>query len=572
MKNTLRFNPRIPARPHSYRPRSYRMALVGAVAVLALTACGTNDSGTSATPTTLTPPVIQIAGGSPISAAAEGAPAATDSKMIAAYLSYTYTGPSVDLTSPAASWFFAPDAQPSDEQIAALADAFGVTGDVASVPLDRGGGWMVGPDDYSSPSVTVSSDSLLSWWFNPGVTEVAVAEPCAYYPAGDPAADPDTATMPVCEEPQPPANVPTAAEAESMARELFAKIGLDISHYEIETYADEWGAGVTGFLLLEGIRSNLSISVGYGAEGALTWAGGFLATPQRGADYPRVGIEAAVQRLNDQANSWMTMGDPTARSVEPAVEVGAPDIAPEAPVSEPAVPQTAPAPGTVDPAVSTVAEPPPGDSVGVEPPTPDDSVVIEPMPVDCTDPAVSCVPDEPTEMEPIEITLVNVRPSLEQVWAVDETVWLLPGYAFEAGADQGEYSVIAVADEFLDIAEPEPIMIEPMPAETVVPGSSGAGTNGVGPDGAVIGSDGTSVLGPDGDVIEPLPAEVPIDEAQVLVGMSEADAAAAAKERGWQIRAARIDGEDLALTADYSPTRINLAVTGGVVTEVLSIG
>ena len=38
------------------------------------------------------------------------------------------------------------------------------------------------------------------------------------------------------------------------------------------------------------------------------------------------------------------------------------------------------------------------------------------------------------------------------------------------------------------------------------------------------------------------------------------------------MRVVRLDGEDLAATMDYSPTRVNVAVEGGVVTEVISIG
>ena len=75
--------------------------------------------------------------------------------------------------------------------------------------------------------------------------------------------------------------------------------------YEFETYADEWGANVTAYLLLDGMRTSMTVSVGFGAEGAITWASGFLGTAERGADYPRIGIEAAVQRLNDQSSSWM---------------------------------------------------------------------------------------------------------------------------------------------------------------------------------------------------------------------------------------------------------------------------
>ena len=504
-------------------PRSRRMILIGAVAVFGLSACGTAEPGSSEAPATtmLDAPVIKIAGTSGTSAdvASSESYGPGDTKVMAAYISYTYTGAVTDLTSPAASWFFAPDNEPTPEQITAVAAAFGVAGDAVELPLDRGGGWMVGPEDYSLASVTVGTDSMLNWWYSPGMTDVPVTEACAYYPPGDPAGDPDTAGMPVCEEPQPPANVPTAAQAEDKARELFAALGLDMAMYEFETYADDWGAGVTGYLLLDGVRTNLSVSVGYGAEGALTWAGGFLATPQRGADYPRVGIDAAVERLNDQSNSWMTIGSPMVRTVEPTEELLEPSAAVDVAVVPP----------SMTPAPDTPIESP------AMPPT--DSMLIDPAPVQV----------EPVQVEPVVVTLTSVSPSLEQVWAADETVWLLPGYAFEA-TDGGRYTVNAVADEYLEFTEPAPMPIEPM-----------------------LPVDGTPVDG--GGAGDAPPTTVIVeDAANLLIGLSVEEAAKLAESLGWQVRVARLDGEDLALTEDYNTARVNVAVEAGFVTEVVSIG
>ncbi len=52
---------------------------------------------------------------------------------------------------------------------------------------------------------------------------------------------------------------------------------------------------------------------------------------------------------------------------------------------------------------------------------------------------------------------------------------------------------------------------------------------------------------------------IPIADAQVLVGMTLRQAEAEAEDRGWSVRVARRDGEDLAVTEDYSPTRVNVA-------------
>ena len=84
-------------------------------------------------------------------------------------------------------------------------------------------------------------------------------------------------------------------------------MGIAVDSYDFETYADEWSANVTGYLTLEGVRTTVAISAGFGAEGALTWANGFLAAPERGADYPRIGVAAAVERLNEQQSMMYPM-------------------------------------------------------------------------------------------------------------------------------------------------------------------------------------------------------------------------------------------------------------------------
>ncbi len=55
------------------------------------------------------------------------------------------------------------------------------------------------------------------------------------------------------------------------------------------------------------------------------------------------------------------------------------------------------------------------------------------------------------------------------------------------------------------------------------------------------------------------------EASQQLVGLSEADAAARAAQHGWAFRVAERDGEQLLLTQDYNPERINVAVSAGTV-------
>ena len=51
-----------------------------------------------------------------------------------------------------------------------------------------------------------------------------------------------------------------------------------------------------------------------------------------------------------------------------------------------------------------------------------------------------------------------------------------------------------------------------------------------------------------------------------LKGLTQAQAEAKATAAGYTVRIASVDGQPRALTMDYSPSRINLDITGGVVT------
>jgi hypothetical protein len=581
--------------------RSRRLALVGAVMVLGLSACGTSD-GAGSSPTTSAlpaPQVIEVAGGAGSATTSGAAPAADASaegmstKMMAAYLTYVFQGEVPDLTAPSASWFFPAGATATDEQLQALADAFGVAGAPQDVPADMGGGRVIGDTGYSGPSVTIGTDALLSWWYNPGTGPVPTAEPCAYYPAGDPMGDPTTADLPVCEEPQPPANVPTHDEAEAKATELFTSLGLDLTQWSFDTYADEWGAYVTASYVVDGVTTTLSASVGYGAEGAITWASGFLATPQRGADYPRVGVDAAVQRLNDQTMAWMDASGPMTRMAEDTVSVsagvgvagssGGASVGAATEVAPPESPDEAP---TTDAATGTIAvDPvpmPPIDCLAHAVASSDQATSEEYGPVDTavadtavadtavvgTEPAVTPIVDPAYEIapcgevpmgdpEPIEVTLTSPTASLEQVWAADGTVWLLPGYRFDT-TDGSWVTVVAVEDQYLEQAQPDPLPIET--------------PDGVTPDTAVpvdtVIVDGTNPSGT--DVAEPVPA---IDPATLkIVGLTVDEATTVLDQQALTIRVVRDDGADLPATADFRPDRVNVAVENGVITEVVSLG
>lgn len=536
-------------------PISRRVALAAAsVLVLALSACGDPSSSSGTVPGTL--PVIRVAGsgaGGSEGAMVADASASMSSKMMPMNLTFVFDGQVPDLTSPAASWVFPVGERASDEAFRALAAALGVSGDVVAQPADMGGGRMIGSTDYTGPSVYLSDDALSSWWFNANQTGAfggcAVAEPMAAesmpaesMPAesGDAASSGDVtssdATLSVpepapsdsvlvdpmpCEDIQPPTGVPTKDEAEAKARELLAALGVDPASYEFDTYADEWNASVTGYLVLDGVRTTVSMSVGYGAEGALVWASGFLAAPQRSADYPRIGVDAAVERLNSQQASMLRGWGP------------------------------APADATIDPALADpMADPMAGAPDAVEPVVP--TTCVDDAATTCGSIAPTEFPvEQPVDAEPMVITLTDPQPTLEQLWDVDGTVWLVPGYSFTS-ADGGTWSVTAIGDEYLQVddtaVEPQPAPVEPAPVDTAATGGSTA---------ACAATPVTTPYAVDGSS---------------LVGLCLADAIATAEANGFTVRVVREDGADLAATADFQAQRVNVVVENGTVTEVQGLG
>ena len=61
------------------------------------------------------------------------------------------------------------------------------------------------------------------------------------------------------------------------------------------------------------------------------------------------------------------------------------------------------------------------------------------------------------------------------------------------------------------------------------------------------------------------------ERADLLVGLPEEDAQRCAEKLGWAYRVGARDGENFALTADYSQQRVTVTVTLGVVTAI-SVG
>jgi hypothetical protein len=449
------------------------------------------------------------------------------------------------------------------EQVAALAAQLGVTGEPVRTEDEYSASWRVGPDDGSAPSLWVYEDAMLSWSYNSAWALDAGYAGCAV--AGSVGADgeeraaeeavagetvaPDddtVADVPVvdtidpavsepvdtCAEPEPPTGVPTAEEAQAKATELITKLGLDPAAFTFDTpYADEWSAFAGATEQIDGLATGRRIDVGFGAEGVIQYAGGQLATPQQMGPYPLIGVDEALERLNDSSGFY-------------GGGYGMLDVARSS--------------GGGDVAVSSEVAVAPTDSGEAAPPA---DVTIDPMPVEP-------LPPETVPVEEVTVTLVDVEADVWWAWDVDGSAYLLPAYRF-IGDDGGWYTVPAVTDEYLIQVEPDevpvpepapepapgtmpPVTIEPVPAETLPVESVPVETLPV---------DSKPETEPTETIVEP---EL-FDAAQLeaSIGTSLADFTADAEALGASVRVVTIDGVDQAVTMDYIVDRVNVSVEGG---------
>lgn len=205
--------------------------------------------------------------------------AATDATSRAADSSYPYGfasrssfRASVPLSTSAgraAAYAFDASAASTPEEVAALAAAFGVEG----APEIRDGTWTVGPGDGSPPSLGVSLDGTLSFWYGSGEDPWACEESCV--PAEE-------------------------APAVAAARDLLAGIGRDPDAYEYtsEAWEGSTARSVSAWPVVDGQRIDQPWSITY-ADGGIVDAFGALAGLVPFGEYDIVSEQEAMARLSD---------------------------------------------------------------------------------------------------------------------------------------------------------------------------------------------------------------------------------------------------------------------------------
>jgi hypothetical protein len=250
-----------------------------------------------------------------------------------------------------------------------------------------------------------------------------------------------------CEEPAPPerpADLPTAAEAGQLAREVLGATGpsLDGAEVIVDDGITAWFVRVryqVGGMFADGFEAYVSV----GPDGVID-AYGPLGEVEQVGTYPTISTSDAIVRLNEGWGVWaardIAMGGAEGTTVEDGAgapgDVGAPDEVATGEATAPAEPPT-----TVDP-----AEPP----ATVKPDVP------------ATEPATEIPWTEP---EPITLTLTGVEWTLTSFWSWDGSgMYLLPAYRYTAD-DGSQPTVPAVPDD----------VIAPPPAPTEGVDSGGGG-------------------------------------------------------------------------------------------------
>ncbi|MFM2030712.1 MAG: hypothetical protein RI927_332 [Actinomycetota bacterium] len=154
--------------------------------------------------------------------------------------------------------------------------------------------FLVGSEDGTKPSVTVSWNGTGNWWYNnpaaypePECAEFAETEDgsqyCSFYQ----------------EQKQTPELQPTKSEMISQAISIFSATGLKVSAADISTSSNEWGSSAFASLQIDGQDSPLEWSLYWSANGTLASASGHSVILIDKGDFQTISAREAVSRMSD---------------------------------------------------------------------------------------------------------------------------------------------------------------------------------------------------------------------------------------------------------------------------------
>ena len=202
--------------------------------------------------------------------------------------------------------------------------------------------------------------------------------------------------------------------------------GFDLSGWKVTTTADTYSATVVASPVLDRVSGRgLSISVTFGAHGAITYASGWFGTPHRADSYPLVGTKVAIAHLQK--------GD--AYGIEPMTG--------GIPVPELATPNRS---SYSTGAVTTETVGPTsggqtGGGSGSAPGSPGDHPISVPTTPVTPTPTTTSAP-------PTTITIDHAELVLTAQVGTDGTMWLVPAYRLTSTSG-GTWTVLAIDRKYV---------------------------------------------------------------------------------------------------------------------------
>jgi hypothetical protein len=241
--------------------------------------------------------------------------------------------------------------------------------------------------------------------------------------------------------------------------------------------------------------------VSIGDDGRVLGAGGVIGGLQRVGSYPTISASEAVKRVQMWPMMAMARNSALSESISvlPACEDSCEEVMPM-------------------PAEEISGEELPGETGDVV--SPNDPTVVTDSPV---------IDVFPTDGEPEDIIAVKVTRSAMLVTDVEGRGWVVPAYAYET-RDGAVFQAVALDDSQYDTD----VTAAPSVMSTIAEPATGS------------------------DTVEPKLVGDAVLKA--VIGMSEADAVTYVLKQGFVARTTERDGEGLAVTRDYSESRVNLVV------------
>lgn len=277
-------------------------------------------------------PLISLSSNAGNATAALGGPelGSSNDKMMINPVSYSYEAGAglSDATGDSHVYQLVLDGSP-ESALRRVANAFEMAGEVQRSRQwnPNSPSYFVGSEDGSSPSANLWWGGTGNWFYNNFAEDFE--PPCKKIQTAD---DGTEFCGEYVEQKPTPELLPSEEQILRDAIRIFRATGLEVSKNAITPFKDEWSAGASASLKVNGQDTAIAWGIGYDSKGRLSWASGHsVRVLDRGA-FPTISAKSAVTRLSD----WRWYGSP-AVSEYPVYPVTSRDFTTgQEPASEPA--------------------------------------------------------------------------------------------------------------------------------------------------------------------------------------------------------------------------------------------